>query len=171
MISSPFVLLCVFLMLLVQAPAAAQRPELVTQTGHSSWGHKVIFSRDGRVLASSSIDSTIKLWDVSTGTELRNIAGHHDVETFAFSPDSRVIASGGGILDKTIKLWDVDTGAKLLDFPTNAGGVDSIAFSPDGKVLASCSPDETIMLWDVATGDRLDTGRGVAVARSRAAIA
>lgn len=82
------------------------------QTGHSNNVTSVVFSADGKTLASGSSDETVKLWDVSTGTELHTLDGHSNaVESIAFSPDGKTLASGSG--DKTIKLWDVSTGAEL----------------------------------------------------------
>src|SRR6267142_68798 len=65
------------------------------------------------------------------------------VRSISFSPDGKVIASGG--FDSVIRLWDAATGKQLRWFESRAGAVFSIAFSPDGKVIASA--DHTIKLW------------------------
>ncbi|MCX6560586.1 MAG: caspase family protein [Candidatus Aminicenantes bacterium] len=75
------------------------------------------------------------------------------VNSIAFSPDSRVIASGSD--DLTIKLWDAATGKQLRSLAGHTDGVRSVAFSPDGKVVASGSGDITIKMWDAATGRQL----------------
>jgi WD40 repeat protein len=66
----------------------------------------VAFSPDGQFLASGSWDTTIKLWEVASGREVRTLTGHTGwVLSVAFSPDGQFLASGSG--DKTIKLWDI----------------------------------------------------------------
>src|ERR1700730_2488252 len=92
--------------------ALAQQPELSVQTGHANFIVSVAFTRDGRTLASGSVDQTIKLWDTATGRELRALKGHTGtVFGVAFSPDDKVLASSS--VDQTIKLWDVDTGREI----------------------------------------------------------
>jgi WD40 repeat protein len=152
--------ICLSLILAVAQLSAAQKPELVVQTGHSASVDSVAFSPDGRFLASSGKDGTIKLWDVSTGTELRTLTAHSSVDYLTFNPDGKTLASGS--LDGMIRLWDVSTGTQLRIFAA------AFAFSPDWKTLARGSrdditlkPDEVpiskIELWDVATGIELRT--------------
>jgi WD40 repeat protein len=77
-----------------------------TLTGHSDMVTSVVYSPDGRYLASGSWDNTIKIWEVATGKELRTLTGHSiRVSSVVYSPDGRYLASGSG--DKTIKIWRV----------------------------------------------------------------
>lgn len=80
-----------FTLLLFTSPLCwGQKPELVVQTGHPSGVMSVAFSPDGKILASGSFDNTVKLWDVSTGTELRTLKVHSNgVVSVAFSPEQR----------------------------------------------------------------------------------
>jgi WD40 repeat protein len=76
-----------------------------TFTGHTSWVLSVVFSPDGRLLATASDDKAARLWDPATGEHLRTLAGHDaEVTAVAFSPDGRLLATASR--DKTARLWD-----------------------------------------------------------------
>ena len=143
-----------------------------TLSGHRGDVMPVVFSPDGKTLASSGDDATIKVWDTATGALLRTLTGHSErVRSVVFSPNGKLLASGSD--DASVRLWDAETGRllrkimpvdpllsllapvgkKLLDleFDGHSYGIDSVAFSPDGKILASASVDPVVKLWNVET--------------------
>lgn len=121
--------------------------------------HSVVFSPDGKMLASGNWDGAVHLWDVASGQVLRTLTAHTDfVSSVAFSPDGKILASGS--LDGTVVLWDVATGQTRHSLSAHTDSVESVAFSPDGKTLASGGDDNTVILWDVATGQMLYTLSG-----------
>lgn len=161
----PIISIATLLALLLAVAIGAQpeqKAELVVQTGHSAEVDCVAFSRDGRLLASAGHDDVIKVWDTTTGVELRSFKGNATFlyslftsdfkNSVAFSPDGKTLASGSQ--NSTVKLWDIFTG-ELRVLKGHSGWVNSVAFSPDGKTLASVGG--SIIIWDVATGSALRT--------------
>ena len=157
--------------------------ELRRLKGHRAEVYSVAFSPDSSTLASGAGDDTVRLWDAVTGKHKRTLKGH-SVYSVAFSPDGSTLASGSGdqtvrlwdVLrrflsynfngrmdaDQTIHLWDVATGEPKGALTGHAAQITSIAFSPDGKTLASGGSDGRVRLWDSITGEHLKkfTGYG-----------
>jgi WD40 repeat protein len=134
--------------------------------GHTAGVLAVAFSPDGQTVASSSLDQTIRLWNVptvpATVPGLGRLLGEgHDPTatwTLAFSPDGQTLASGGA--DQTIKLWDIKTQQCYRTMRGHTGIVQSIAFSNDGLTLASAGLDQSIRMWDIQTGQCIKTWQG-----------
>lgn len=133
---------------------------LATLTGHTGPIEHVVFSPDGRLLATASVDQTIRLWVAATGEETAVFRGHTgSVSCVAFAADGRTLASGGN--DTTIRVWDLETGqaqrsASLdllerweqdgptslkvkpdrLEFSAMQSQIHTLAFSPHSGLLA-----------------------------------
>ena len=122
--------------------------------GHFNFVLSVAFSPDGKFLASSSVDATIRVWDVESQTEFRTLRGHgpSPVSTVAFSPNGKFLASGSNGQYRGVKIWRFRTGKEVKAL--NAGNfkgdeVTRVAFSPDGKRLAVAT-EGSVKLWDVS---------------------
>lgn len=103
--------------------------------GHKRNIWEVRFSPDGKRLASGSFDNDARLWDVETGKPLKVLAGHSQaVVGLDYSPDGKTLATGAD--DLTIRFWRTSDGAPLR-LIENGRHVDKVAFSPDGRWLAS----------------------------------
>ena len=113
------------------------------------------FSPDGKTVAVGSVNGTVYLYDINTGGLKMIFSEHKDhVIYLAFSPDGKILATTS-YEDETICLWAVHTGTHRkirTEHPRNVGHA-GLAFSPDGKTIASGGGDGTIRFWDVHTGD------------------
>ena len=141
---------------------AASGREARTLRGHAAGVYGVAFSPDGGRLASISWDGTVKLWEVATGAEVRTFRGMvRRPESFgnaiAFRPDGRWLATGSD--DGRVVVWEVETGRDVYTLVGHSWPVTAVAFSPDGRRIASADY-QSIKFWDVRTGEDVFTLRG-----------
>jgi WD40 repeat protein/serine/threonine protein kinase len=155
--------------------------ESLVLKGHTHEVRAVAFSPDGKRIVTGSHDKTARVWDAQTGREVAAFKKHEgQVISVAFSPDGKRVVTGS--YDRTARVWDVVTGKELLVLAGTASGVArldfyrayragrltellaakghtswvwGVAFSPDGKRIATCSEDRTAKVWDAATGKEI----------------
>jgi WD40 repeat protein len=146
--------------------SARPEPNAEILPGHRNGINTVLIWPDGKTMASSDDDGIIWLWDVRSRRQITSLhwpqhpidPGMKGVSCLALSPDRRILAAGAD--DRTVRLWDVTpplrTGARrrmLAILKGHPDAVSGVAFSPDGKTLASCNWLEAgkLKLWDLAT--------------------
>jgi len=133
---------------------------LHTLMDHSSWVTSVAINSAGSLIASSSLDDTVKVWNPLKGDVIFNLTGHaRDVNAVAISPDGKTLVSGSD--DCTVKVWYLPTGALQRTCTGHARDVNAVAISPDGRLLISGGEDRTIRLWQLANGAPLRILPGV----------
>jgi len=134
-------------------------PKPLLEVRHQGEVVSVAFSPDGKTLAAGSGHNGVFLWDATTGKLLRRIEGRSVGDNLAFSHDGRLLAvvrnwqqdQEGNI----VQLFDPATGKVVRRIAGHGKLVRAVAFSPDGKHLATNSEDKTARVWEVATGKEL----------------
>ncbi len=114
----------------------------------SDQSDSLAFSPNGKILATGGF-AFCRLWDVTIGKELRQFDGGK----ITFSPDGILVAIAGGPgRERTLRLCDAATGKELRQIECGSSGVCGLAYSPDGKRIATADMNGIIRLWDPATG-------------------
>jgi len=144
---------------------------VVTYTGHSGSVERIAWSPDGKHIASAGYDGTVQVWDAATGKTVLIYKGHAaPVWEVAWSPDGTRLVSGTGAAGahgpvtsgNSVRVWDAATGKTMLTYTgaTSQTQTYALAWSPDGKQIASGGDDNTVHIWDAATGNTLMRYRG-----------
>lgn len=117
--------------------------------------YAVAFSPDGKMLATASRKDGVQLWDAASGAAIRDLEGPPETiwSSIAFSPQGLLAGCGRDV----IQIWDPATEKLIQEMPAPCCELAVVAFSSDGKVLASIGLDDTVRFWSTADGK--ETGR------------
>jgi WD40 repeat protein len=129
---------------------------LLLLTGHSAEVGSVAFSPDGTKVLTGS--NTARLWNITGDNQQQTFSVPAGIQTSALAPDGKTILVGD--VDGNTGLWDLNTGQLLHNFPKSNSDIKSVAFSPDGKLVAIPDPNPNsivIKLYDPTTGALLKT--------------
>lgn len=113
--------------------------------------YSLIFSPSGGAVISGGNDLAIKVWDVRRGALIKVFRDHYYATSLAFSPDATTLVSGSKDCfnaDASIKLWDAASGREVHALEGEYAGVNSVACSPDGSLIAAGSDDAAARIWD-----------------------
>lgn len=135
-----------------QSQAEADRKQPIVLLGHTETVRNAAFSPDGSSILTAGCDRTLRLWNASTGQEIRRYVGPgKEFLCCTISPDGVSIAGGSG--DATTCLWQIDNaGAEDQCLRGHTVAVHQVSFSRDGKRLLTAGLDGTVRIWNVATG-------------------
>jgi hypothetical protein len=144
----------------VQVWHATDGSHVFTYHGHSDTVEGVVWSPDGRRIASASLDKTVQVWHATDGGHVLTYRGHKDqVFTVAWSPNGKYLASGGANFDQnsptrdiTVQVWHATDGGHIFTYTGHTDWVDGVAWSPDSTRIASASSDKTVQVWDALNG-------------------
>src|SRR5262249_23332824 len=125
----------------------------VSRLGPNGRNVRSAYSRDGKWLATASEDRLLRLFDIRTGAPTCSFRGDlHDLFCLGFSPDSRLLAAGGGGLTRGVSthvtVGDVGTHRQVAKREGHALAVIGVAFAPRGGLIATASADRTVRVWD-----------------------
>ena len=153
-------------------PETGKALELLSRS-HITRPYAFAYSLDGKTIASTSRSwdksertrgrsiPALEVWDVATGEDKAILIGHTTrVNSIAYSPDGKTIATTGWHRDNTVRLWDTQTGQNIFTGRMQMPWDTFVVFSPDGTTYAAAAADNTVHLWDGKTSSHKITLTG-----------
>jgi WD40 repeat protein len=150
--------------------SSTQAGERITvRIQHGLQVRSVVFSPDGKTLASGAGDRKVCLWDAVSGKKLKEFGPLlGSIRAVAFAPDGKTLAAASS--ERAIVLWDVASGRERDRWVAHRSWVTAVAFVPDGKSLISCGEDGMVRLWNLA-GREIRSFGGLMAGASSIALA
>jgi serine/threonine protein kinase len=132
-------------------PTSVNNQNALIFTGHLAGVNSVVWSPDGKQLASASDDKFVQIFDAATGKRSVIYSGHtKEVATVAWSPNGEIMASGGQ--DGTVQVWNAKTGKILFTYKGHKDRVNAVAWSRNSQRIVSGSEDQTVQVWSAVDG-------------------
>jgi WD40 repeat protein len=117
---------------------------------------EAVYSPDGKIVATFSVDGTAALWDSATGEKKSDLVAHTDViKAMVFSPSGEMLVTASS--DETAVVWDVKTGMQVSMIDARSGSLNGAVFSNDNKLIALSSESGGVSVWDARTGELTKT--------------
>lgn len=133
------------------APRVAVQQALAELEGHTAQVWDAEFSPDGKVIASGSVDDTLRLWNVDQLRLIRTMQGHpFPILNLKYAPNGATLVTGS--TDGFLRLWDVASGRLSQSLEGHTGWITGLDISRDGKWMASSAEDSTVRLWRLPQG-------------------
>lgn len=130
----------------LQLGARVESDDFRPRSAEATLGYAVAISPDDRLVVTGIFDFTVRVWSMETGAEVRRMAHDEQVTAVAFSPDGKRIASAAA--ERDVRVWAVDGGSLIAEHPLEGRHARSVAFSPDGGVVA-VGESQSVLLWPV----------------------
>ncbi|MCK4852973.1 MAG: hypothetical protein KAT31_01895, partial [Bacteroidales bacterium] len=148
----------IFLVLIMASNNLCQTQEIpietVIQTGHYAEVTAVAFSPNGHFAATGSADKTIKLWEVTTGREIRSYLGHvKGIRTLAFGPDNKYLASIDQ--DYLLRIWDIPSSRLIREMEMAGDRFLSVVFHPGGESIITGTDKNHAIEWSIHDGSEI----------------
>jgi WD40 repeat protein len=146
---------------LIEKPPEKWKLRSDLDTKHEQAVTSLAFSPDGKLLATGSLDKTVKLWEATSGKEIGMLrtSGPLPVTHVEFSPEGRLLAAIETDVDEKragrVSVWDAKTRKLQFYTPSQGGQINSMAFSPDGRLLATAGLDKMVWLFDASRAGKL----------------
>lgn len=133
---------------------ASSGQQLAAIKAHEGKVRGLAISPDGSRIATGGADNVVRVWDAKSHAVIRFMSSRDSIRDLVFSPSGDRIAAA--LHNRTVQVWNTDTGDEATTMAGHSASVTGVAFSPDGRTIASCAEDDrTARIWDSETGEQI----------------